>query len=204
MYHFRFHKNSKVFCNTTKKISVSEISWYILLLEEISQPKSRLECFQCKYVFHEKCQKHVNVDNFDCNFCRKETFPFTEVEQKDLIDLSFNCKCVCICVQLKNRSEDLMHKIIYLKELNFEKTQSYSDKDTNKYSADHTSFKYSLIHDFHRPNKNTNKANKANFTVLHRNIYIFIPCKIMLIILNNLSVTLKLNLISLHLQKPGT
>ena len=95
-------------------------------------------------------------------------------EETMLIDLSFNSNCVCVCLEnnkLKNMSGDLLHKIINIKELNFEKTQIYSNADHNEHVVDPTSFNYYLTHDFHKLiNKNSNKANKVNFSVLYTNM----------------------------------
>ena len=95
-------------------------------------------------------------------------------EETMLIDLSFNSNCVCVCLEnnkLKNMSGDFLHKIINIKELNFEKTQIYSNTDHNEHVVDPTSFNYYLTHDFHKLiNKNSNKANKVNFSVLYTNM----------------------------------
>ena len=139
-----------------------------------SQPKSGLECVQCKFAFHKKCQKNPNFNTFVCNFCNKEMFPFAEIDLRDLIDLSFNSNYICSCLEnnkLKNNSEDFMNKIINLKELNFDKNQSYSNKDPNDHVIDPTNFSYYLTHDFHKLHKkNSNKTNNTNFSVLHTNI----------------------------------
>ena len=64
-----------------------------------------------------------------------------------------------------------MNKIINLKELNFDKNQSYSNKDPNDHVIDPTNFSYYLTHDFHKLHKkNSNKTNNTNFSVLHTNI----------------------------------
>ena len=67
-----------------------------------SQPKSRLECMQCKFVFHKKMSKISNVSTFVCNFCNKETFPFVEIDLRDLIDLSLNSSYICSCLETIN------------------------------------------------------------------------------------------------------
>ena len=101
-------------------------------------------------------------------------FPFAEIDLRDLIDLSFNSNYICSCLEnnkLKNNSEDFMNKIINLKELNFDKNQSYSNKDPNDHVIDPTNFSYYLTHDFHKLHKkNSNKTNNTNFSVLHTNI----------------------------------
>ena len=79
-----------------------------------------------------------------------------EIDLRDLIDLSFNSNYICSCLEnnkLKNNSEDFMNKIINLKELNFDKNQSYSNKDPNDHVIDHTNFSYYLTHDFHKLHK---------------------------------------------------
>ena len=100
--------------------------------------------------------------------------PFSEIDLGHLIDLSFNSNYICSCLEnnkLKNNSEDFMNKIINLKELNFDKNQSYSNKDPNDHVIDPTNFNYYLTHDFHKlQNKNSNKTNSTNFSVLHTNI----------------------------------
>ena len=59
-----------------------------------------------------------------------------------------------------------MNKIINLKQLNFEKYQSYSNKDPNDHVIDPANFSYYLIHDFHKlHNKNSKKTNNTNFSV---------------------------------------
>ena len=64
-----------------------------------------------------------------------------------------------------------MNKIINLKELNFGKNQSYSNKDPNDHVIDSTNFSYYLTHDFHKlHNKNCSKTNSTSFSVLHTNI----------------------------------
>ena len=129
---------------------------------------------QCKFAFHKICQKHPNVNTFVCNFCNKETFPFADIDLRDLIDLSFNSNYVCSCLEnnkLKNNSEDFMKKIINLKELNFDKNQNYSNKDPNDHVIDPTNFDYYLTHDFHKlHNKNSKRTNNINLSVLYTNI----------------------------------
>ena len=64
-----------------------------------------------------------------------------------------------------------MNKIINLKELNFDNNQSYSNKDLNDHVIDPTNFSYYQTHDFHKlNNKNSNKTNNSNFSVLHINM----------------------------------
>ena len=118
--------------------------------------------------------KNPNVNTFVCNFCNKEMFPFAEIDLRDLIDFSFNSSYICSCLEnnkLKNNSEDFMNKIINLKELNFDKNQSYSNKDPNDDVINPTNFKYYRTHHFHKlDNKNSNKTSNTNFSVLHTNI----------------------------------
>ena len=86
-----------------------------------SQPKCGLECVQCKFIFHKKCQKSPNANALVCKFCSKETFPTAEIY---LRDLSFNSRYISSSLEnnkLKNNSEDFMNKIMNLKELNFDK-----------------------------------------------------------------------------------
>ena len=101
-------------------------------------------------------------------------FPFAEINLRDLTNLSFNSYYVCSCLEnnkLKNNSEDFMNKIINLKALNFDKNQNYSNKDPNDHVIDPTNFSYYLTHDFNKlRNKNSNKTNNTNFSVLHTNI----------------------------------
>ena len=122
-----------------------------------------------------------------------------------------------------------MNNIINLKELNFDKYQSYSNKDPNDHDIDTTNFSYHLTHDFHKlHNKNSNKTNNtfiqhmlkqhlhttyaSNNTfiqhMLKQHLQSFIQTyalyKVILIILNNFLITLNMNLILLPLQKPGT
>ena len=89
-----------------------------------SQPKSGLECVQCKFVFI----NNPNVNTFVCNFCNKETFPFEEIDLRYLIDFSFNSSNVCSCLEhnkLNNNSEDFMNKIINLKNYTLIKTKLF-------------------------------------------------------------------------------
>ena len=137
-------KIQRLFGTLPKQTTISEssgISFCRTCNRNNSQPKSVLECVQCKFVFHKKCQKTPNNNTFVCNFCNKETFPFAEIDLRDLIDLSFNSNYICSCLEnnkLKNNSEDFMNKIINLKELNFDKNQSYSNKDPNDHVIDPT------------------------------------------------------------------
>ena len=64
-----------------------------------------------------------------------------------------------------------MNKIINLKELNFDKNQTYSNQDPNDNVTDPTNFTYYLTEDFHKlHNKNSNKTTNTNCSVLHTNI----------------------------------
>ena len=170
-------KIQRLFGTLPKQTTISEsrgIPFFRTSNRKNSQPKSGLECVQCKLVFHLKCQKNPNVNTFVFNFWNKETLPLAEIDRRDLIDLSFNSNYICSCLEnnkLKNNSEDFMNKIINLKELNFGKNQSYSNKDPNDHVIDPTNFSYYLTHDFHKLHKkNSNKTNNTNFSVLHTNI----------------------------------
>ena len=83
-------KIQRLFGTLPKQTNISESSGIPVCLicnRKNSQPKSRIECVQCKFVFHKKCQKHSNVNTFVCNFCNKEMFPFADIDLRDLIDL---------------------------------------------------------------------------------------------------------------------
>ena len=148
-------KIQRLFGTLPKQTTISEsrgIPFFRTSNRKNSQPKSGLECVQCKLVFHLKCQKNPNVNTFVFNFWNKETLPLAEIDRRDLIDLSFNSNYICSCLEnnkLKNNSEDFMNKIINLKELNFGKNQSYSNKDPNDHVIDPTNFSYYITHDFH-------------------------------------------------------
>ena len=70
------------------------------------------------------------------------------VLKSTLVCHTFNSNYICSCLEnnkLKNnsdsQSEDFMNKIINLKELNFDKNQSYSNKDPNDHVIHPTNFR---------------------------------------------------------------
>lgn len=69
------------------------------------------------------------------------------------------------------RSENFIHKIIILNELKFEKTQTFPQQILMNILLAIFFFSYHLTHVFHKLiNKNSNKANKVNFSVFYTNI----------------------------------
>ena len=95
-------KSPRLFGTIPKQTTISEssgIPFCPTCNRKNSQPKSGLECVQCKFVFHKKCQKNPDLNTFVCKFCYKEMLPYVEINLRDLIDLSFNSNYVCSCLE---------------------------------------------------------------------------------------------------------
>ena len=94
-------------------------------------------------------------------------FPFTNIQDHDMLDLKFNSNFQCVClesqVQISNMEEH-MQKLLGLKELNFGKTINHSSKDPDENLTDPICFDYYLTQDFHKSNIK-NKRNKHNSRV---------------------------------------
>ena len=106
-----------------------------------------------------------------CSECQSGIFPFTNIQDHDMLDLTFNSNFQCICLenqfQTSNMEEHIQKR---LKELNFGKNKNHCSKDPDENLTDPTCFNYSLARDFHKLNIK-NKRNKHNsFSIFHSNI----------------------------------
>ena len=95
-----------------------------------------------------------------------------------------------------------MNKIINLKELNFDKSQNYSNKNPNDHVIYSTTFNYYLTQT--SINYIIKIVRKQTIPVFQSFVQTYVPYKVISIILSNSLVTLNMNLILLLLQKPGT
>lgn len=65
-----------------------------------------IECDLCKKWFHLKCSllssksyKHYSITNdlWLCTLCKSEVFPFHNLNNPEIIEISFNSNAVCLC-----------------------------------------------------------------------------------------------------------
>ena len=103
-----------------------KICWCKISNKKNNPPKNGLTCCYCKYVTHKKCAIYKAANKFTCSECQSDMFPLTNIQDHDMLDLTFNSNFQCIClenqVQTSNREEPIQ-KLPSFKQLNFiEKT----------------------------------------------------------------------------------
>ena len=147
--------------------------------------KTSIPCGNCKHLIHKKCAQldTFSINNiishlisWECGSCTTKylsVLPFEELEEQEIVDLSFNsnfnCKCNSTAISLTkyNNLEQLETCKISLKEYD---SLYNSDSDSNL--TDFSNFNYFDNHEFHKLSKKPsfNFKVKQKIGILHTNI----------------------------------
>ena len=90
---------------------MKKICWHKICNKKNNYPENGLTCCYCKYVTHKKCAIYKAANKFICSECQSDMFPFTNIQDHDMLDLKFNSDFQCIClenqVQISNMEEHM-------------------------------------------------------------------------------------------------
>jgi len=148
----------------------------------IKKPKSSIPCPNCKHLVHKKCsnlnpnQLYVlkkNPNIWECPKCTRDKFPFTEIEDDEILLTSFNSNWSCNCPNhkptLPNKSlSDFKLTISQINDsdTNTDTDNSEFDDQFHTYHSLKPDFSYYLTHEFHELKDKV----KNPFSILHTNI----------------------------------
>ena len=132
----------------------------------------KIYCCNCYHFIHKKCtllkpkdSQNLNWELWECRECHKDKFPLNNIDNDELIMLSFNSNLDCTCTTNHNTSLNNLNTIL----------TSRTDKDfphngelNDNYPDLMPNFKYYETHDFHKLKQSTNI--KKHTSLLHTNI----------------------------------
>ena len=116
-----------------------------------------IECDLCQSWYHLRCSQLStklynyytnNNDLWLCRRCRNDTFPYNNLDDRTLFDLSFNSNTKCLCSKtISNSKLDSMTHLDILSSL--ENIPNLTDVDAERNVPSQTNFKNYSTHDFH-------------------------------------------------------
>ena len=155
----------------------------ICYLRQLRIKQIGIPCKQCHCLIHRKCVKlnhntlksiREDIDSWNCSTCRSLQFPFMNLTDSEITQLTFNSNYDCICKEFshENALESKTNNDL-IKKINLPQLQ------LNEYSCDHSvdvdeqidlkcNFDYYSVHKF--PKLKNNISPKNSFSVFHTNI----------------------------------
>ena len=93
--------NIKAICYPQKasKSKWWKICWCKICNNKNNHPESGLTCCYYKYVTHEKCAICKAANKFICCECQSDMFLFTNIQDHDMLDLTFKSNSQNICLE---------------------------------------------------------------------------------------------------------
>ena len=165
-------------CNIERYISNCKVC-----CKTVSNSNKAIPCPTCKHFIHRKCCNLTQSEliNFkrtpniwECPQCTRDKFPFSDVDNEEILLSTFNSNCDCKCKSkpVKNRSaEDVAQKKLVLSykndtDANFTTPGEEFDFQFDSCYSLEPDFKYYDTHEFH-----SLKDKLVNpFSVIHTNI----------------------------------
>ena len=137
-----------------------------------------IECDLCNNWYHLRCSLLTSKiykyycetnDLWLCSQCRLDTFPFSNINNTELIELSFNSNTACLCSkQLSNLKLNSLPRLDILSSIN--SIPHLFDLDADVQLPTQTNFKYYTTHDFHNSYEVQSSFSKNSFSSIHCNI----------------------------------
>lgn len=95
-------QKQKLFANPTNHQNQNdeEISWGKIWNKKNNYTEMDLTCCYCKYVAH-KCAIYKAANKFICNECQSDILHVTNIQDHDMLDLTFNSNFQCICLEIQ-------------------------------------------------------------------------------------------------------
>ena len=81
-----------------------EICWSKICENKNNYPENSLTCCYCKYVSHEKCAIYKAANKFIRNEYQFDMFSFRNIQDHDILDLTFNSNVQCIQIFLLSKT----------------------------------------------------------------------------------------------------
>ena len=148
----------------------------------IRDVKKATPCNDCKHLIHRNCSglqlwqitdtiKILNL--WCCMTCWRSRFPFCDIDNHELLSLSFNSNSNCTCEGKQVTLEDCrLFEQLKLNKLDLKEHEHLFDSDIDTYAKFHTNFDYFTSHDFHNLVSKDLKSKDKNclFSLLHTNI----------------------------------
>ena len=133
----------------------------------------KIYCSTCSHYIHQKCSflkpkdlQILNLDTWECLNCRKEKFPFINIENDELLMFGFNSnlKCSCSTRNINSIPNNLNLLLTSHSDEDFQNSENLNEN----YVDLKPDFKYYEVHDFH---KMIDKIDsKKQSSLLHTNI----------------------------------
>ena len=142
--------------------------------------KKSIPCSDCNSLIHRRCSRLqswqlVNTvwiyNEWCCSHCWNHKFPFSDLNDNQLIELAFNSNFSCICQVTVTESSDyrLLDKLDLCK-FNLKEQDNNFDNDIDNHAKFHTNFDYYSTHSFHKLIANLDTQNQPILSVFHSNI----------------------------------
>ena len=149
--------------------------------KRIRDANRAIPCHDCKHLIHRNCsdlQLWQTTDTLEilnewcCKTCWKSKFPFCDIEDHELIPLTFNSNFNCPCKGNELILEDYrLFDKLKINKLDLKEHEHIFDSDIDNYAEFHTNFDYYTSHDFHKLTKGLKtKEKNSSFSLIHTNI----------------------------------
>ena len=131
-----------------------------------------IQCFNCNEHFHAKCiSKNFKITDYNfwlCFNCRQDIFPYINLTDSELLNLTFNSNTECLCSSFISKTKlDLLPKLELTETTS--KIPFLFDVDADHNMPLNLNFKYYSVHDFHSDNEINNYTSSDAFSMLHCN-----------------------------------
>lgn len=143
--------------------------------KSVSNNSRAIECDVCLNWFHLRCSllsvKQYNyiaaTNDLIRQQCRVDTFPFSSINDSDLVHLTFNSNTTCYCSnQICNHKLDCLPRLAEI--VNLSTNSSTFDIESN--ITPQVNFGYFSSHNFHSNPDISGLVARDSFSVLHCNI----------------------------------
>ena len=142
--------------------------------------KKAIPCQTCMCLIHRRCSRlkpweaanlSQIIQQWSCAKCQQSTFPFADINDEDMLALTFNSNFSCPCQVRHTESNDynLLGKLELCK-LNLKEHDYLFDNDIDNHAKFHTNFDFYSTHAFHKLKTNINSQYSETFSLFHSNI----------------------------------
>ena len=147
-------------------------------LRMVRDIKKSIPCAICNSLIHRQCSRlqpwqSTNslriLHEWSCSICRHQIFPFSTLDEKELLTLTFNSTYNCTC-QLTDTSDYEQWGRLNLCKLDLKEHDYLFNNDIDNYARFRHDFDYYSTHAFHKLTDNTQLNKALSCSMLYTNI----------------------------------
>ena len=152
-----------------------------ICLCKLGKPLKSIACNCCKSLIQRRCGQLKSPEIRDlcktkkyireCHYCKKEKFPFVDLDCNELEQEGFKSLYFCKCLKNTDFTKEKDKNVFHYTPINNRDEEKISLADTNNFLQSFTiqpNFDYFQTHDFHKFIKKKQAQN--SFSILHKNM----------------------------------